>query len=700
MSSNPLGFLEQPEVAPDPTADGPAVATAGGPVTATPRTAPAELKFKYGSKEHEKLLSYVIKLRDRATKNISDRKEDWDDVDRFLKCRVDLSAGVRLGDGTRDYGQKENPYSRMLVLPVTFAMLYVRHTQKLGVLLSRDPQVEGVQPDDVQNAKLVEAMLQNDLRKMNWPMVANQMSWDDERYGLSIIYDTYEKDNGWLLKRPTLEDGQLPGMIQALAKSVFPGLYEPELTWGLKAKYNSWVPVDPRRFYWDPSVPLQQLQRGRFAGHGCLRNYEYLVERSLKNGGVYFNMDAVKENCSGKFASWSKRWFQDTRSPSDYEDTLCVDHLQIKVIPNDPDVELGSEEKPQIWWVTWVNDSVITRAHPCPYAHGKYTYAVGEGIPDEHNVDNPGWGEQLLGIQTTINYLISSHLANVRKTLNNSCIYPPGLIYEEDLLNPTAGGHVRLTPEGERLVRGGANAASFVQQLGIRDLTASHINDINVLTEWAQREVGANDPMQGMQTKDQRTLGEIQTIMASASQRVSLSARMLDYQLIRPLVERAIMNLQQLTDDEQWMRVGGDLARDLSARAADGGRIQKIMGGGLRALIGPQDLYGSFDYIPLTINTGIDPSKQPETWQRVLELFSTVPALQQPTEDNRQPDVHRVFEELIRTVGVKNIDDFYKPVPPAAPPGMPPGMPPGAPPQVQVVPDEQYAQGVQAGNYV
>jgi hypothetical protein len=685
-------------------------------------------RFKFGKELHSDVLPKLMKLRNRGQDAMKRRSEDWDDVDNFLQMRVDLTAGVRKGDKTRDYNRRENPYDRTLVLPVTFAMLYVRHVEKIGMLLSRDLQVEGTSPDDVRKAKLVEGMLAYGCRQMNWPMVANQISWDDERYGLTIVYDTFEVEDGWLMKPPRFSPGDLEPEEEASARSHFPNFFEPTLTWGEKTRYPLWTPVDPRRAYPDPDTTIQNLQRGQFFGHGMLRTFEYLKEREIdeekpSGGGIYFNLDAVKENCSGR-ASTAKPWPGQQYRATTPENSYRVDHLQVKLIPKE--WKVGAETRPQIWWFTWVDDSVIVRAHKCPYAHGRFTYAAGEGIPDYHQFDSPGWGEQLIGLQNTINYLLTSHILNVRRLLNNSMMYNPEWIYEEDLLNPTAAGHIRIAPEGVELVKAGRlQPGQLIQQLGISDLTVGNLNDITALTEWAQRAMGANDPMQGMQTKDQRTLGEIQTIMASASQRVGLSARLLDHQIIRPLVERSISNLQQLMTEKMWVRIVGDLALELEQLATSGGPIQKVPGGGVRAEIAPEDLWGNFDYIPLTLNSASDPEKNPETFIKAMQIVMN-PALQTPDETNKVPNLHKFVEQILRTMGIKNVDDFFKTLPPPMPPpemmgagpgGMPGELPPpgaGAPPpppgispgppglapdRIKVVPDDQYRLGVERGNY-
>jgi hypothetical protein len=128
-------------------------------------------------------------------------------------------------------------------------------------------------------------------------------------------------------------------------------------------------------------------------------------------------------------------------------------------------------------------------------------------------------------------------------------------------------------------------------------------------------------------------------------------------------------------------------------------------GGSLRALIGPNDVWGNYDYISHTGNLSVDPSKSPETWLKGVEvILKLIPLLsnKQINPEGMFPDITMWLSEFMRSLGIKNVEQMYRTLAPMAPPG-PPGMPPpGGPPTGPpgVVPDQQFQQQVQAGNFV
>lgn len=690
------------------------------------------------SQFHTDLLSKLINRRNMGHEAIKARYERWDDVDDFLRMRLDLDKPARLADGSTDMTKKEYPFERTVVIPISFAMMQTRLVQKMGILLGRNPilQVTGASPDDVLGARLMSSALAFDTRKSNAALAFHQAVWDTERYNLSVLYDTWEVENGIVLRPPPMFGTPMYDMAKKTMGKVFPQMFEWKRDWGKRAEYNNLKPVDIRRFYPDPRVPFARCQEGEFIGHGTLLGYMYIKERSQENDGPYFNVDEVKKFCgygADAATAGAKRWYTPgTNYKADEFDrgVYCVDHMQVKLIPSE--WKLGDSDKPEIWWFTWVDDAVIIRAHASEYEHDKFTYSVSEAILDYHSTDNPGYGENMIGIQTLIDWLFGSHIENTRRIINASFIYPPTLIEEADLTNPIPAGHIRLTQRGEELLMSGRiTPAQIVQQLQVQSPTVAHLQTINILSEQAMRMFAANDPVQGMQMQSERTLGEIQTIMAAASNRVAHDMRVMDMMAIQPLVERMVSNRRQFTTEEEWYQVVGDAANSI-LELAKRGNVQKTIDG-IRALIGQADLQGQYDYIPLTPLTGSDPAKKAETWQQAMMAIAQMqqsggfnPELY---PDGRVPDFRAILNEMLRNLGIHNVEQYYVEMESAKlqsvqadfqryqgvanlamqasqfnqqaqQMGFPPWDINKIQPLIQVVPDEQYQKGVESGQYV
>jgi hypothetical protein len=500
-----------------------------------------------------------------------------------------------------------------------------------------------------------------------------------DKYGLGVLYDVWEQEQGM---KPAPR-----GMLQAMA-GVFGMNMPPPMEYGVVKEYNRWHPVDPYLFWPDPRVSIANLQEAEFVGHRIYRGQTYLYER--KEGTSYFNVDeAIKRGRglgsgdSQALLSRSRFGIDDftmTDSPDDKDKGFfALDTLQVKIIPKD--WELGTSKSPEIWWFTVVNEAVIVRAHKNPYDHGKFTYGVAEVNPDTDTIFNQGTFEDLDGLQRTINWLWNSRIENVRKMLNDSLVVAPSMVEMGDLLNPGPARHIRYSQAGEeRIVNGQASGEQFIRQLVVQDFTGTHSEIAMALFDFAQRLAGSNDPAMGSPTREKKTLGEIQSMMASSSQRLAMLGRVIDSTCLAQLANRAVQNRQQFTTLEQYFRITGDQAK-MEEMLGENAPLQRL-------LVSKADLIGQFDYVPQTGIIPADPARQAEVWMRILETVSTNQALATPGPDGRYLDPRKVFDELVRQTGVRNIEEFY---------ALMPQQPPAPP---QVVPDEQFAQQAQAGDYV
>ncbi|MGH7186722.1 MAG: hypothetical protein ACREIB_10660, partial [Pseudomonadota bacterium] len=310
----------------------------------------------------------------------------------------------------------------------------------------------------------------------------------------------------------------------------------------------------------------------------------------------------------------------------------------------------------------------------CPYEHGQFTYGLAEVNPDPHVSHNPGMVELLQPINRLVNWLYNSHIENARKILNDSLIVSPTMIEMGDILNPSPARHVRLTAEGEAYLKEhpGFDPMMFARQLQISDFTKAHLQTAGNIMALGQQLGASNDPAQGQPLEEKRTLGEVQSIIAASSQRLAITAQLIDSMGIKPLARRAISNRQQLTSLKQWFRIVGDLGKFEETEG-----LQRI-------LMGRGDLQGNYDYTPHSTLLPADPARHAELWIRMLEMGSKLPAVIDPrmSPDGWVLDLRKIFNTAATAAGAKNIQEFYRRV------------------NVQVQPDAQVAAAVQAGNMV
>jgi hypothetical protein len=651
---------------------------------------------------HRKMLARLVSRRQMAERFMGERYPQWREVDTYLRGFVNPAQLAKRGDGTTITGSLENPWEQPVVIPVSASLLDVRRMQEYSLLTRRDIEFDGNGPEDIRPAKLMSAVASYSLQQMNWRRVCWSICKDIERYGTAIIYDVWEEEHGWTYGPPPLEQmltmAQATGNPKAVALVMMlgqqlPDLAEPQKEWGLKKEWVNWSNIDPY-FYWpDPRVPIWDVQNGEFVGHRSHRSHMWLEERRVERGGPFINVTEAKKRGSRTQESresggnirpdrvQSDAFMGGSRADEKDSPSHTLDHFQVKLIPKEWGLPGGND--PEIWWFTLLGDRLIVRAHPSAYDHGEFTYAVGQADHDPHTLWVPGNAELLLPSQRLINWLANSHYENVRKALNNQLIYDDMMIEEGDLLNPGPMWHVRLTKEGRQAIANGAKIGDFVMQLPIVDITKGHLDSIRFTLEMLQRQFAANDPAQGVPTQDERTLGEVQAIMASSNQRIAMATQIIDAMMIQPAAMRMAQDLQQFMSQERYYQVTGDLARE-GEMDPTGSPLGRIMA--TRA-----QLMGQYDYSPVTAMTPDDPTNSMQFWQNVMGMMLQYGLPQVPRADGRVPDLWKIFEIMLQTGGVKNVNDLFSPAPPQMMMGGPP---------VQVQSDESVRQQVDAGNLV
>ncbi len=642
---------------------------------------PIEERLKYGTSFHAEILSRLNARQRLSEKNISQRWDDWARVDESTTLYVDLARNVRHGDKSTHATKKEMPWERAIVVPMSYAILQTYLTQLLGIFTKRDPilEVRGTGPEDMRSAKIMQAVLAYDQQQSNFLVQLYTVLQDAVKYGMGTFYDCWTDKYGWkFTKRPPDPMADYLGQPQV------------ERTWDLLKQHNTVEAVDPRLTWVDPRVSISNGQKAEFAGHRTFCAYLDLLEGSQQNGGPYFNIDYVAKLGAGGVTrrdttvARSLKHLQMTGSMDDKDKGFhCKDSMCIRLIPKD--WKLGDGERPEVWQFAWVDKTVIIRAHPSEYQHQELPYAGCESNVDTHVTFNPGAIENLDGLQRFMNWFYNSHVANVMKHLNNSMIYSPTLVEELDILNPTAAGHYRLSALGEKLLQEGRiSMDAVIHQLQKVDVTSGMLGEVNQLFDWGMRMTGASDAMQAQVTADKRTLGEINQANMGASARMGFYAQLIDSMAINQTTTRWIANRQQFTDKEQYFRISGEFAREMSTTGDP--RYQNGF-----MMVTPDDLAGNFNYVPRSGPQPSDPADSIQAWMAFNEALTKGASvlLTQPDAQGRIPDVQELFKEFARTpLGIRNIDSFYKAL-------TPPGQAP-----VRVLPDEQVAQMRQAGNVV
>lgn len=634
---------------------------------------PIEERLKYGTSFHAEVLSKLNARQMLAERNITNRYDDWRRVDEHCALYINLDRGARSGNKGTNTNKREMPWERSIVVPMSYAILQTYLVQQMGVFTHRDPIVEimGVGPEDIRPAKIMQAVLAYDQDQSNFLIQLYQLLQDTAKYGFGRFYDCWEETWGWKFTR-------LPPDPSGMRE--YMGQPDVMRDWDVIKQHNMVEALDPRLCWVDPRVSIANGHRAEFAGHRVYCSYLDILEKSQQNGGPYFNVDYVAKLGAGGVSRRDttvvrtmKHLHMVTSLDSKDKGFHAKDCMEIRLIPRD--WKLGDGERPEIWQFAWVDKTVIVRAHPSEYWHQELGYAGAESNIDTHVTFNPGAIENLDGMQRFMNWFYNSHVQNVWRHLNNSMLYSPSFVEELDVLNPTAAGHYRLSALGEKLLQEGRiTMDSVIHQLQKTDVTSGMLKEVAYLYDMGMRMSGASDAMQARTTQDRRTLGEVNQANLGASARMGYYAQMVDAMAIKPTMKRWISNRQQFTDQDQYIRISGEMMREEGSE---------------RLLIGPGDLAGNFDYVPRSGPQPPDPSDMVQNWQVLSDTLAKNPALLGlPDAMGRVPDPQELFKEYMRTLGIRNIDSYYRPL---APP---------KPIDTTVMPDEQVDEERRKGNVI
>lgn len=640
----------------------------------------SEASASEGENLHAKLITPLKQWIQESRDHIKQRGVDWEQVDEHMRLYVNLDRNARAGNKGYVSGRtgaiKENPWQRMICIPLTYSTILTRMVQMFGIFTQTDQffHLQPVGGEDKRLARIHEIVMARDAMLSEMPLQAWQMLFDAERYGFGVWYDTWEEEWGWASKAPILNPAlkkMLPPQLQSLA--------EKQNEWTMLQEWNRYRAIDPHCYLPDPNVPIIRPQQGTRCGHWEITSWLELKGRELENeSGPYFNLK-LAQKCSKRVDSardagrWMDGQFNDAKLENLYPD-LEVEHLQVKIIPKD--YNLSDTDKPEIWWFSVVEEDLIIRCHPSPYAHNKFTYSTGSPDPDFNASFSPGMGQQLIGGQNIVNWFLNSHMANIRKTVNDQVVYNDNLLSEPDILSPGPARHIRLTTRGKQLhERGVVGIDQMYSQFRLTDVTEVHLKAAGEIIAQMQRMSATPDPVTGMPLPTKRTLGEINQVSSSAVARIQASAELLDLQIVKPAAGRNVSNRQQWTSIEQVYRIAGRLAEELGEE---------------ELMVRPEDLYGQYDYVPKTPSMITDPARSNALWGSLLQVLGSAPQLLEPDPfTGKQIDAHAVFKEFVKSAGVNYFDDFFKEGPPMLPPG-----------GVGVMEDEAVQQGVDAGNLV
>lgn len=620
---------------------------------------PYGLDLKPGSDFHNKLRSKIWQRANEARHEISKRFSSWREVDKTL------TAYIPLKDKEESLKTKDATKPVSIVFPYSYSMLEALLTY-LTMAFFQDPmfQYEGVEDDDTVGAMLMELVIRLHCIKNKVPLAVHTVLRDGLSYGVGIAIPGWKSIHGRRpIKSSAITQSELGEQTTHSVHMIKTLLFEG----------NDLSNIDPYMWLPDPSVSSVNTQDGEFNGWVDRDNYMNLLNDESQPNSSLFNVKYLKSKGNKRSTLALDQSERQTRhggstdlhrSMTNTINPVDVIKMYVNLIPRD--WKLSNGEYPEKWYFELATDDVVIACEKADHNHGMYPISVASPEYDGYSITPIGRLEVLYGLQHTLDFLFNSHIANVRKAINDMLIVDPYLVNIEDLKDPQPGKLIRL-----RRPAWGRGVDKVVQQLTVQDITRANIADSAYITQWMDRISGADQSMQGtLRTggPERLTRSEFQGTRGSAVSRLQRIAMLIGMQFMQDIGTMYAVHTQQYMSQETYVKIVGRHAEQLA----------KIFGKDTtRAQVTPYDLAVNYDII---VRDGSIPGGNfSEAWLELFKVIGTTPELMQ------QFDVTRIFMYIAQQLGAKNVEDFRRNINQV---------------QGQTMPDETVLREAEKGNLI
>ncbi len=630
-------------------------------------TYPEGLDLQPSSKLHQELLSKIIQRVQESSNEVSKRHTSWKAIDQTLTTYIPLDeAEQKVKDN-----DSRKPLS--MVVPYSFATLETLLTYFVAAFLDTPIfKYTGVGPEDRVGTILLEKAIEVQSLRSKMALALHTTFRDGWAYGIGGCAPYWDKRMG---KKTVIQDA---GFLSAIMGRFIntgkrKGSQDTVLYEG-----NALRNIDPYLMLPDPNVPIQDVQRGEFFGWIEPSNYMKILEHeqmdpSYFNGrylsGLYGNSGKSnynKQSSSGR-GDKTTSGYSPTGSGTPTS-TSPVDQifLYINLIPKE--WKIGKGEYPEKWLFCVAADKYIMCAKPLGLNHNMFPVAVCSPDFDGYSTTPLSRLEMINGLQTTLDWLISSHVANVRKSINDMLVVDPSLVNISDLLDPAPGKLIRM-----RRAAWGRGVDQAVKQLQVTDITQNHIKDSLYITELIKTCSGSVDSVMGLarQGSERVSADESRGTRMAALSRLAKAAKVVSMQMMQDLGYMIASHTQQLMSRELYVSVTGRWEEELKKQyGQDVSRVK----------VDPLSLVVDYD---ISVGDGSIPGG--EDMAGMVQMFTTIasqPLLMQSF------DLVRIFQRIAQSAGWKDVNEFKAQT--------------GQVPQIQptVLPDHTVAAEAQKGNLV
>lgn len=584
-----------------------------------------------GSDLHRRILDYLLRRLQDSERAMTKFHYRWSTNEKRHQAWLDLSDYEKIVKEMNNSGKP--PKAVNITIPYQWATLSTMTTYMLQVFAGRRPYLNvGSYGPWLENALKMEVVLQyqNDHNSI----VGTWWQWFNDMflYGVGVVFNRWRVQTAMRTRI-----SEKPVFDVRSGKLQMEGLREQQEI--VEYEGNIIQNVDPYMFYPDPRTPMSDVStKGEyvfirsFEGKHGLKRLEQqgllkwvdqapssiahttrgqtLSARSLLSGG--------DPHPGGPF-DW-----QLVSGQGYYKNDLC----SIDIIPRE--LGLGHSDKVEKWLFTILNDAQIVQAEKQVDDHGEHPVVATEPTSMGYSFGAAGPADYIAPLQDSMSWFLNSHMENVRGAINNSFLFDPEALEEDDIRRPGPSKYIRL-----KRAALGRDIRTVFQQIPVVDVTANHVKDMQVYFDIGQRISAVSENLLGLQDAGGRkTATEVRTSSEGAASRLAALARVISAKGITRLTRQQSLNTQQWMSSEFYTRVVGP-----------DGMMKPLT-------ITPDAIVGDF-YFPVHDGTlPLDRIATLDIWKELLLGVMQDPLLRQTYS------VPKIFEFVAELGGAKNIRSF------------------------------------------
>lgn len=587
---------------------------------------PEGLDLRPKSQLHKDLVSALLERARESANVMTNRFPSWNNIDRVLTTY----AVVDEEEENLQKQDERRPVS--IVFPYSYVILETMLSYLVGAFFQTPIfQYEGVAPEDMVGSKLLEYVVQHHVVKSKISLNLHTMLRDGLGYGFGLGAPGWREQHGY----KTIIEKTIFGTERFREERV---LFEG----------NDLSNIDPYKALPDPNKPIHEIQEGEFFGYIDSTNLMRLLEEEQYDDDL-FNVKFLKHVVDKKTSIYSddnsyrnKKAGGDTfRKAHSVTNETDVIKMYVTLIPKD--WKIGDGEEPEKWEFWLGADAVILKAKPAGFDHNMYPIASCAPDFDGYSVTPVSRMEVLFGLQHILDWLFNTHIANVRKAINDMFVIDPFIVNVEDLKSPKPGKIIRT-----RRPAWGKGVKDAVQQLGVTDVTRANISDSGWIMEYMERIGAADQSMQGgvRRSGPERLTGkEFEGTRAGSFSRMERVAKVIGIQAMQDLGYFFASHTQQMMEEETYIKTVGTWPETLA----------EIYGNQERIPVTPYDL--NIDYDVIVRDGSVPGGNFSPVWVDMFKVLAEHPELAQ------QFDTVRIFKHIAVNSGAKDVNQFIRAVP-------------------------------------